>query len=179
MRSGLLLALLLLFAAPVWAAEEPQFKGDNRDFAWRDAPSPAPLAEFHDAEGAALSLADFRGKVVLLNFWGSWCAPCIGELPSLDALQADLGSEEFTVLTLAIDNKDTPYLVAFLQELGIENLAFHRLGDPQEAFAAFRLGGMPTTLLIDREGRIIGSILGAADWNGDEAKAVIRRALEN
>jgi thiol-disulfide isomerase/thioredoxin len=177
--SACTLLLLLLAAFPALAGERPPFAGESQSFSWREMPSPAPLAAFEDARGESVTLADFRGRVVLLNFWGSWCAPCIEELPGLNALQARLGGKDFTVLTLAIDNKDTAYLVAFLAKLGVSELAFYRLGDPKQAFEAFKLGGMPTTLLIDREGRILGTLLGAADWDSEEASALIRWALAN
>lgn len=177
--AGCLLLLLVLAAPPALAGERPPFAGHSQSFSWQESPSPAPLAAFEDAAGESFTLKDFRGRVVLLNFWGSWCAPCIEELPGLNALQVRLGGADFTVLTLAVDTKDTPYLVAFLADLGIAELDFYRLGDPKEAFEAFKLGGMPTTLLIDREGLILGTLLGAADWDSEAARALIRWALEN
>ncbi|WP_167620151.1 TlpA disulfide reductase family protein [Paracoccus ravus] len=138
-------------------------------------PAPAPETEFTDPEGGTHSLKDYRGKVVLLNFWATWCAPCREEMPSLDALQAELGSEEFQVVAIAAGHNPPPAIKKFLTEAKVENLPV--LLDPRQTLAReMGVMGMPVTVLIDREGREIARLIGGADWSSDAAKALIRQA---
>lgn len=137
---------------------------------------PAPDAAFADADGAAVGLGDFRGKVVLLNLWATWCVPCIEEMPALDRLQAQLGGEGLEVVALSQDRGGVPAVVRFYEKYDFGNLAIYV--DPKGAVArAFEAGVLPTNLLIDREGRVVGQLIGAAEWDAPEAKALIRHYL--
>ena len=139
-------------------------------------PKPAPELSFLDGQGNALSLEDFRGKVVVLNLWATWCAPCRREMPSLDRLQAELGGAGLEVIALSLDRGDVAKIREFFEELGIASLAIYQ--DP-EARAGRELGapGLPTTIVIDRTGQEVGRLLGPAEWDSDEALAVIRALL--
>jgi len=147
------------------------------DFSLLDPPVPAPLASFEDLEGARVRLADFRGRVVLLNFWATWCAPCIREMPSLDRLQAALGGEGLLVAAVSIDRGGRGVVVPFAAKLGIANMRLYL--DTRSVLArAFGLSGLPTSFLIDGRGRIVGAITGPAEWDTPEAIALVRHYLK-
>ena len=119
-------------------------------------------------------LSDLRGKVVLLNIWATWCVPCREEMPMLDKLEAELGGKDFQVVAVNIDRGGGDKATAFLAETGATHLALYT--DPSgKLFSKIKAVGMPTTLLIDREGREIGRLVGPADWDSPEALALIRR----
>jgi thiol-disulfide isomerase/thioredoxin len=145
-------------------------------FARAAKPKPIPELRFVDGAGRALSLADFRGKVVLLNIWATWCAPCREEMPALDRLQANLGSERFQVVALSVDQQGAPIARKFYGEVGIKALPLYV--DPS-AKAAFTLEaqGLPATLLVDRAGREIGRHLGPVKWDAPEVVEQLRRAI--
>jgi thiol-disulfide isomerase/thioredoxin len=141
-------------------------------------PQPQEIAEFtFEADGgAAKSLKDWRGKVVLLNLWATWCVPCREEMPALDKLQAALGGANFEVVAINIDRGGPDKARDFLKEIGVNKLALYT--DPSgKLFSTIRAVGMPTTLLIDREGREIGRLVGPADWASPEAKTLIEAAI--
>ena len=139
-------------------------------------PKPVPELTFFDGAGNEVSLADFRGEVVVLNLWATWCAPCRREMPSLDRLQAHFGGDGLEVIALSLDRGDVGKVRDFYDELGISTLAVYH--DPQ-ARAGRELGapGLPTTILIDRSGQEVGRLLGPAEWDSDEAIAVIRALM--
>jgi thiol-disulfide isomerase/thioredoxin len=143
-------------------------------------PLKVPDLAFQDASGKPLTLANWRGRTVLLNLWATWCVPCRKEMPALDALQQKLGSPDFQVVAVNIDTRDPDKPKVFLKELGIDKLAYY--ADPtaktfQDLKAVGRAFGMPTTLLVDRQGCEIGTIAGPAEWASDDAVKLIRAAL--
>ena len=133
-------------------------------------PKPAPALAFQDAQGNRLSLEDFRGQVVVLNLWATWCGPCRREMPSLDHLQAEEGGAGL-VLPLSVDRADLAQIQAFYQDTGIQHLNIYR--DPSAA-ASRALGafGLPTTLVIDAEGREVGRVIGPAEWTAPKPAAL-------
>ena len=139
-------------------------------------PKPIPELRFVDGAGRALTLADFRGKVLLLNIWATWCAPCREEMPALDRLQAQLGGERFQVVALSVDLQGAPIARKFYGEVGIKALPLYI--DPT-AKAAFTLdaAGLPATLLVDRAGREVGRHLGPVKWDSPEVVEHLRRAI--
>ena len=138
-------------------------------------PTPVPATAFTDPEGGTHSLADYRGKVVLLNFWATWCAPCREEMPSLDALQAELGGDDFQVVAIAAGHNPPAAIQKFLTEAKIANLPV-RL-DPRQGLAReMGVMGMPVTVLIDRDGNEIARLIGGADWASEASKTLIRQA---
>ena len=142
------------------------------------AAKPKPVAElrFNDADGRAHTLADFRGKLVLLNIWATWCEPCREEMPALDRLQVKLGGERFQVVALSVDQQGSAIARRFYAETGIKALPLYI--DPT-AKAAFTVdaAGLPVSLLIDRQGREIGRHLGAVKWDDAEVVERLRRAI--
>ena len=146
-------------------------------FVVHESPRPLPEIQFENGQGEAMSLADFRGKVVLLNIWATWCAPCRREMPTLDRLRAELGGPDFEVVALSIDRKGVPAVQAFYAELGLETLAIYvdETGAAQRALSVF---GLPTTLLLDRDGNEIGRLLGPAEWDSPEMVSFFRGYVE-
>jgi len=141
-----------------------------------DTPRAMRSAPFVDGEGHDLTLADFRGRVVLLNVWATWCAPCREEMPTLDRLQAQLGGDDFHVLPLSIDRAGLDPVRRFYEEIGIRHLDMY-LAEDIRAMTAFAVIGLPTTLLIDRQGRERGRLTGPAEWDSAEAIAQFRTLL--
>lgn len=140
------------------------------------SPEPLPVETFMDADGKALSFKDFKGKVLLVNFWATWCAPCKVEMPALDRLAGELGGRDFAVLTISIDRGGAKVAGPFLEEIRAENLPLYV--DPASRLAqAMRVQGLPVTILADADGREIARYLGPAEWDGPEAKALISEAI--
>jgi thiol-disulfide isomerase/thioredoxin len=144
------------------------------------SPLKVPDLAFTDANGKQMSLADFRGRTVLLNLWATWCVPCRKEMPTLDALEAKLGAKDFQVVAVNIDTRDPNKPKTFLKQIGVQKLSYY--ADPsaksfQDLKAIGRAFGMPTTLLVDPKGCEIGSIAGPAEWASDDALKLIRAAL--
>ena len=140
--------------------------------------APAPLAEinFKDGAGTPMTLASFKGKTILLNLWATWCAPCREEMPALDRLQAELGSDKFEVVALAVDRTGPDAAQKFLDGIHVKNLKLYSY-TPTRSGSALKAIRMPTTILIDPEGREIGRMSGPAEWDSEAAKALIRDAL--
>ena len=150
--------------------------GEMAAFVFKPAPEPLPKVTFVDADGKERTLDDWKGKVVLLNLWATWCAPCRKEMPGLDRLQSELGSDKFEVVAVSVDRTGTAGAKKFLDQIKVEKLAV--LADPTARMGTtLRAVGMPATLLIDTEGREIGRMVGPAEWDTPEGKALIRASL--
>ena len=171
MRTARLALVLwaLVPALPAQAQEAPQ----NLVI---EAPKPLPEISFQDAAGKPLGLRDFRGRVVLLNLWATWCLPCRAEMPTLDRLQAQLGGLGFEVVALSIDRGGRTAVDPFFHQIGIVHLARYL---DTSGRAAGRLGavGLPTTLLIDRQGQEVGRLVGPAEWDRAEMIAFLRQFI--
>lgn len=150
--------------------------------ALRVLPRPEPLPEFafEDGSGATKSLADYKGKVTLLNLWATWCAPCKLEMPALNALQGEIGGKDFEVLAINMDSRNAGKPRQWLKDNNINHLAYYA-DTPGKIFQALRgagrASGLPVTLLINRDGCLVGSLDGAAEWHSDDAKALVKGAL--
>lgn len=131
---------------------------------------------FQDDSGAEKTLANFKGRVILLNLWATWCAPCRKEMPDLNRLQTELGSADFEVVALSLDRKGLEASAAFLKEVKADNLKIY-LDPTSKSLGALQALGLPATILIDRQGREVGRLLGPADWASAEAKALITAVL--
>ncbi|WP_244915635.1 TlpA disulfide reductase family protein [Phaeobacter inhibens] len=164
-----------LAADPAALADMRQ--GDMKKLVLHSAPKPVSSAEFQLADGAgAATLGDYKGKIVLLNFWATWCAPCRKEMPQLSELQEEFGGDEFEVLTLATGRNSPAGIQKFFDDTGITNLPRHQ--DPRQAVAReMAVLGLPITVLLNREGEEIARLRGDAEWNSDSAKTIIRALI--
>ena len=158
---------------PKRAAQPPTFNGTARPFVFLKQARAVRFGPFADAEGKPVTLDRYRGKILLVNFWATWCAPCIHEMPTLDRLQKALGGADFAVLTVSLDRKGMAAVGPFWQEQGYKHLPI--LLDSRW-MTARRLGvsGLPATFLLDRKHRILGYLLGPAEWDSPQAKAFLR-----
>ena len=182
----------LLVIAVAWvvfyaAAEFPTTQSDSRSvtaaqsgaatdafaFSFFDQPRPIPELSFIDGDGRPASLADFKGKPVLLNIWATWCAPCRKEMPSLDRLQADFDPSQFVVLPLSLDRQGFPAVKKFYDELGLRSLGIF-LDQSGATASKVNASGLPTTLFIDRDGHEIGRKAGPAEWDSTETVTLVR-----
>ncbi|AYC35105.1 TlpA family protein disulfide reductase [Pseudomonas cavernae] len=139
-------------------------------------PRPVPEVQFVDGEGKPHTLADFKGKVVLLNLWATWCVPCRKEMPTLDRLQAQLGGPDFQVLALSIDLDGLQVVRDFYKEVGIQHLGIY-IDESASAISSLGAFGLPATLLLDRQGRELGRKLGEATWDSPEVVAYLREVI--
>jgi len=155
------------------SAEPPPFSGTARAFVFLKEPRAVQFGPFADAEGRPVTMARYRGKVLLVNFWATWCAPCVHEMPTLDRLQAALGGPEFAVLTVSLDRKGMAAVGPFWQEQGYRHLPI-LLDSRWKTARRLGVGGLPATFLLDRKHRILGYLLGPAAWDSPQAKAFLR-----
>jgi thiol-disulfide isomerase/thioredoxin len=132
---------------------------------------------FADATGRTRSLAEFRGKAIILNLWATWCVPCRKEMPTLDRLQAALGGPDFEVLAVSLDRGGPERPAEFLAEIGARHLTVY-LADMVAVRRAIGVFGLPATLFIDRQGREVHRIVGPAEWDSAEMIASIRERLD-
>ena len=171
-RHVLAFAAGLGFAAGKGAAATPV------KFAMNETPKPMPELQFSDSDGKALTLADFRGKVVLLNVWATWCGPCRKEMPTLDRLQAALGGPEFEVVPVSIDRKGMDVVTKFYAEIGIQHLSRYVAPTANRVLDTLGVWGLPATLLIDRQGRELGRLDGPAEWDSPEMVAFLKHVIK-
>jgi thiol-disulfide isomerase/thioredoxin len=154
--------------APRWAPLQPRL-----DSMTKETPTLLPEIAIANGEGKIGSLADLRGKFVLLNIWATWCVPCRKEMPTLDRLQGLLSGPDFQVIALSVDRGGTDVVRKFYAEIVVQRLAIH-LDSAGAAFEKLGLVGLPTTVLIDREGREVGRLIGAAEWDSPEMIAFLK-----
>ena len=137
-------------------------------------PQNPPDAVFVTQDGTSHHLADFKGRGMVVNMWATWCAPCVAEMPSLEALSKALAPHDIAVLPLSSDRGGADAVRAWYQAHGITALPV--LLDPNGALArAFNARGIPTTVIIDKAGQIVARVEGAADWSAPDAQALIRK----
>ncbi len=151
--------------------------GDMLTFVFRKTPEPIADFTFEDGRGAKKTLADWKGKVVLLNLWATWCAPCRHEMPSLDRLQKQLGGKDFEVIALSVDRQGAGPSQKFLDDIKVEKLALY-IESTSKSLGTLKATGLPTTILIDRDGREIGRLAGPAEWDGADAVRLIESVLK-
>ena len=163
-------------AAPAGPGANALSQGHMAAFVFRKATEDLPEIKFQNTTGRERTLTDWRGRVVLLNLWATWCLPCRKEMPALDRLQAAMGSDRFEVVALSVDRTGLAGARKFLDEAKVEKLALYADSTARMA-TTLRAAGLPVTLLIDRDGREIGRLLGPAEWDSEDAKQLIRWAL--
>ena len=125
------------------------------------------------ATGRATTLADYKGKVILLNIWATWCQPCRVEMPAIERLHKKLGGNGFQVVSVSIDVDGDSVVTAFARDLGLTFQILHnQQGDIQQIY---QTTGVPESFVIDREGIIVKKVIGAAEWDGPVNETLIER----
>ena len=161
------------------ASLEALREGDMKKLVFHEEPKPVSTAEFSLADNAGTAtLADYKGKYVLLNFWATWCAPCRKEMPMLSDLQSEFGGDNFEVLTLATGRNSPVGIQKFFDEIEVTNLPRHQ--DQKQAVAReMAVLGLPITVILNPQGEEIARMRGDAVWNSDSAKAIVAEILEH
>lgn len=167
-------------AQPLSAALKPLAKGEVAALQIPAEPTRLRDLSFKLPDGRDTTLSAFRGKTVLVNLWATWCAPCRHEMPALDRLQQKFGGPDFEVVAINIDTRNAEKAKAFLDEVGVKSLALY--ADPtarifQDLKSVGRAFGMPTTLLLDKDGCELAYLAGPAEWSSPDAFAFVGRAL--
>ncbi len=148
-----------------------------KTMALHDAPRPLPDIAFSDEAGTPLTFNAYRGKVVLLNIWATWCGPCRIEMPTLDRLQAQLGSDRFEVVALSIDRAGAGAVRKFYDDNGIRHLVLV-VDQTGRAIGDLNVLGLPATILVEPEGKEIGRLIGPAEWDTPEMLAFLKRIVQ-
>jgi thiol-disulfide isomerase/thioredoxin len=178
-RSAVLYTALALCANAAladMAAIEALRDGDMKKLIFHSAPKPVPAVSFVDQAEAEASLDAYKGKVVLLNFWATWCAPCRKEMPSLQALQSEFGGDAFQVVTVATGRNSVAGIRRFFEEVGVTDLPQYR--DPKQALARqMAVLGLPVSVLLDADGNEIARLIGDAHWDSDSARAIVKALI--
>jgi len=161
---------------------QPQREGDEatvqpsaRSKPYKE-PRPVPATRFQDASGRQLTLADFKGRVVLLNIWATWCSPCRKEMPTLDRLQAALGGPSFEVVALSIDRDGIGIVRSFYDEIHVQSLAVY-IDPSADVMQTLSIIGVPTTMLIDASGREVWRRLGPETWDAPDIVTMLRGTI--
>jgi len=175
LRSAVLLLLAALLLAPpagAYHAESEPSDGTVRSFRPVEPPRQVPdSVNFSNEQGERLRLADFQGKVVLLNLWATWCPPCVRELPALDRLQERLGGEDFQVVALSLDQGGADQARPFFERLDIDDLTLYL--DPRSRVGHyFPVDVLPANFIIDRQGRVSHYLRSYVDWDAPEVDAL-------
>ncbi|WP_375454696.1 TlpA family protein disulfide reductase [uncultured Methylobacterium sp.] len=167
-------------SAPALARIDAAARGDVAAMQAAEKPRPAPEIAFKGPGGADVRLSDFRGRLVLLNLWATWCAPCKAEMPALDRLEGALGGRDFSVVAINLDTRSIDRPPVWMAENGVTRLAYYADPGGRVLPAVQRdtgSPGLPTTLLIDSAGCTIGVMKGPAAWSGPDGLRLIRAAL--
>jgi thiol-disulfide isomerase/thioredoxin len=163
-------------AAELAVRLKPLVRGEIAALTLAPRPKPLPELAFDTPEGTKASLADFKGRTVLLNLWATWCVPCRQEMPALDRLQGMLTSKNFAVVAVNIDTARLDRPKAFLHEIGVKNLKLYT-DNTAAAFQTLKQAGkvlgLPATILIGEDGCEIGTMAGPAQWDSEEALALL------
>ncbi len=181
LRFALFYAFLLTGANAAFAVDPVALTalktGEMKALAVHETPKPAGASGFTDRDGGSHSLADWQGRVVLLNFWAVSCVPCREEMPSLNRLEKEMGGEDFAVVPVAFGYNHPGGLARFLTNYEIDALPV--LLDPDRKLSA-EMGVIapPVTMILDRKGREVARYIGGADWASDEAKAVLQAVID-
>ena len=172
---------LLLAASGLGGAVESESDMPDRtklgEFVPASQPFPAPAISLADSSGHTIELSDLRGKPVIVNLWATWCEPCLREMPSLERVQSRFG-ERIAVLAVSEDRGGDKTVDPFIAKLGLKSVKIY-IDPKSEVGHAFVVRGLPTSLLIDRNGMVIGRIEGAAEWDSPKILGVLQPLLKD
>jgi len=185
-KTVIILIALLAIGTAIWAffvnkssqnnpntsASLPPLTGSMKNFIQTDTPGPTLKMEALDKSGELVSLKKYRGKVTLVNFWATWCGPCIREMPSLANLQKKRGGSDFTVLALSQDLKEWWRVLPFLNKLGINKLPVY-VDKNMRIARRLNVVGLPTTIMFSKNGMELGRLNGMAEWDTPQALRLI------
>ncbi|MEH6471198.1 MAG: TlpA disulfide reductase family protein [Halopseudomonas sp.] len=178
LRSALLLlGVMLSTAVGANHAETEPSDGTVNSFIAVTPPKSIQAVPLVRGESDAIDMTAFRGKLVLLNFWATWCPPCLRELPALDRLQQRLGSDQFEVVAVALDRRRYAGAREFYDKLKIQHLELYH-GSTQAFGEEFPVDVFPASFLIDSQGRVLSFLRSYADWDDPEADKLIQRHLQ-
>ena len=177
----LLISCLLMLVGTIAAPADPAGSADQlmRDFGVQlpKVRKPAPLFSLPKLGGGEISLADARGKLVLLHFWATWCVPCRHEMPLLHRIEQDLDAQKFQMICVNVNRGDSDDVQRFIEEV---SPAFHTALDPAGSVRnGYAVRGLPTTYLIGPDGIIIGRITGERNWTSAKAKSMLESLLRS
>lgn len=141
------------------------------------APRPAPALKLKGVDGASHDLSRLKGRVVLVNFWATWCPPCRREMPSMERLSQALKGEAFSVLAVDV-GEDGDTIEAFISQLDTMPTFPILLDTRSDVMQAWKVAGLPTTFLVDRQGRIVASAIGGREFDHPEMVEMIRGLLK-
>lgn len=160
--------------APAVSAQSE--KTEPKDFTWHSQPIDAPRTTFKDASGADRTLKDFGGKILIVNFWATWCAPCVKEMPSLERLSDKLAGKDAQVIAINQERNGAKVAKPFSDKQGWKLPLYL---DPATAFYRdAKLTGLPTTLIIGKDGRELGRVAGEVEWDSPAVQKMIDDLLK-
>ncbi|MFZ4761495.1 MAG: TlpA disulfide reductase family protein [Alphaproteobacteria bacterium] len=176
---SLVLALAMFFAfTPAKAQEKLPLSEDFNSYEAQNPPTNLPENWFfYDSNGTKKILNDFKGKLLVVNFWATWCPPCVHEMPSLNRLQASMGQKGLQVITVSVDREGAKKVLPFMQSKQLSALTPY-FDEMSTSLGRFRLKGLPTTLIISPSGKELGRLAGPAAWDGDAALALLNYYLQ-
>jgi len=168
---GLFAALLMLTAESFATGQDA-----TKTFVMHPAPKPLAAISFASGQGQPRSLSDFKGKIVVLNIWATWCVPCRKEMPALDRLQAALGGPGFEIVPVSIDRGGLDIVNKFYGEIGMSHLGKY-VDTSGQVVRSLNAVGVPTTLIVDRAGNEIGRVVGPAEWDAPEVVELLKSEM--
>lgn len=151
---------------------EPPIEGIVQNFMPLDKPLPAPPTPVVSKDDGPITLDRFQGKFVVLNFWATWCGPCIRELPSLNRLNAQFAGDDFAVVLISQDRGGFKQTDRFLKKLKVD-IADNFIDEKLKFSRAIAVRSLPTTIFLGPDGKEIGRLVGSAEWDEPEAVALI------
>ena len=175
-KSILLIVLFAIGAGVIFLLQAEDSKFDLSGSSKYQKGNPAPDFSLPNLEGTMVSLADYKGKVVLLNIWATWCPPCVEEMPSMDKLFRALNKQGLEILAVSIDASGLKAVGPFMKK---HKLSFPALIDPNGTTQSlYRTTGIPESIIIDKKGIIVEKIIGPRDWGSSEAIRYFRDLIQ-